>query len=78
MIFVTNDPSGHKWYYENEKYIRMNGDKEVASISGKYIPDPVNLWEARSRAHGSEQCLPEYRPTDATFALFKHWEEVNA
>lgn len=83
MIFVCNDPSGDKWYYANEKYIRMSGDKVRSRISGKYIPDPFVLWTNRCKEHNCAEMgkvvpCKEHRPTDATFELFKHWESVNA
>ena len=77
MEFVCKDPSGDEWYYLGEKYIRMKGDAVVSRISGKYIPDPVRLWEGRAKRAGTA-LTPELRPTDATFALYKHWEAVNA
>jgi len=77
MEFVCKDPSGDDWYYLAEKYIRMKGNEVRSRISGKYLPDPISLWEGRAKKAGTI-LTPELRPTDATFALFKHWRELNA
>ena len=77
MEYVCKDPSGDTWHYANDKYIRMNGEQEKARISAEYIPDPMKLWENRAK-QSDTTCTPENRPTDATFALFKHRSELNA
>jgi len=74
MEFVCKDPSGDTWHYEAGKFIRMNGDKLRSKISAEYIPDPYKLWEMKSNKAGSSICTPQYRPSDATFALFKYKE----
>lgn len=75
MDFVCRDPSGDTWHYEDEKFIRMNGEKLRSKISAKYIPDPYKLWEMKAKKAGCPCCAPEYRPSDATFALFKYREQ---
>lgn len=78
MEFVCKDPSGDDWHYDNEKYYRMRNGVEMSRLSGKYLPDPFRLWKAKSRQAGSENCLPQYKPSEAIFAMFQHWEGVNA
>lgn len=78
MIFVCKDPSGDTWHYDDEKFIRMNGEQERSRISAKYIPDPIKLWEMRSKRAGRQMLAPEFRPSEATFALHKYRESLNA
>lgn len=77
------------WFFAEGIYVRLAGGKQVAAITGKNLPNPVDLWRARcaslgvkfpakSAAHpmarGQEVRL---KPTDAAFALFDHWQQVN-
>ena len=78
MEYVCKDPSGDTWYYEDEKFIRMNGDELRSKISSQYIPDPFKLWEMKSKRAGKQILAPEFRPSDATFALYKYRESLNA
>lgn len=78
MEFVCQDPSGDTWYYSGEKYLRLNAGEVRSRISGKYLPDPIKLWESRAKKNNHDTCTPEDRPSPATFALYKHWEGVNA
>lgn len=78
------------WFYDAGKYSRRDEAGDIkAIINGKEIPDPSALWDSRCQAagatSGSVQVLNQktgqtvrLKPTEATFALFNHWQGVQS
>lgn len=86
-VFVCDDAGGSKWYFQDGKYIRegKGGGFKIAQIRGKSLPDPVELWAMRCDKYGLPHdrievhvgnAIVRLKPTNATFALYKHWQEV--
>lgn len=85
MEFVCNDINGAtSWHYDaaKQRYYRLTarGDM-VPRISGKYLLDPFALWAQRcadKEVQMGSEAADAYKPQEAVFALWNHWQGVNA
>ena len=80
---------GTTWHFHAGRYIKKNKHNEiVAAVAGEYLPDPEELWKNRCRAIGAEYPSAStihpktgkairLKPSEATFALYAHWEANN-
>lgn len=65
-----------KWLYDPDMktYSRMDDEGKCwGKIKGSSLPNPDFLLSKRAKLfpHASES---EYRPTEVTYALWKHWD----
>ncbi len=80
MELVFKEPTGLVWHYADGIYYRKKGDDVVAMLSGQHIPDPYVLWQRKCSAVGKEygqNGYTAYRPQEAVFRLWEHWQNVN-
>lgn len=70
------------WRFDAGKqtYARVHPDGSVTGvIAGKFLPDPEILWRNRCDQLDVAQNSDigsKLNPTEATFKLWKHWQEV--
>ena len=75
---------GGVWRYDDtdRRYFRTDEDGIVSGIIfGQFLPDPNALWERRLQLYEvsiEHEMADKLKPQPATFALWKHWNEVKS
>lgn len=78
------------WFYNQGAYSRHDSKGNLkGQITGKNVPNPVEVWKARCEAlggvfpcesvpHPGTGQIVRLKPTEAAFKLFEHWQGVQA
>ena len=78
MELVCKDDDGDWYYYPEELgYRRLKGEEIRGNVKGEYLPNPAFLLSKR-RSLLPDAPLESINPTQATYALWEHWNKVNA
>lgn len=83
---TEHDGSKSMWFFKEGRYTRLDEKGNLkGSISGQNMPNPNDTWKTRCEASGAVYPsdsvshpktgeLIRLKPTEASFALFQHWE----
>lgn len=82
---IENNGDKSMWFFMEGKYIRRDLKGEIkGQITGKHLPNPVELWKSRCAetggvfpaetvAHPATGEAIRLKPTEAVFRLYEDW-----